>query len=276
MAVSIITYPGVVREAVYDAMAFDSLVGASGFFYGGALTKRTANEIVVGTGFGCIKGRIFNISEPVEITVPAARAAGMYGKVWAELNLAGGTPITIKASTTYSSNPANIVMQENENINFTGGAAHQMEIGYFSVDTTGVLQVFQTNGGNVLLDKTKFDALVTEVADLKAAFEAERSAQTMTRVNLVPTSSATIESRGNNYVLYNKNVAHVHISMYAVTQIPANYRICWCPIGTDGIQNVYCGVGGVVLNYTNTAGLVAVNPIPAGTVFTVDFSVKRS
>ena len=270
MAIEIITYPGVVREAVYDAMAFDSLVGASGFFYGGALSKVNANTLRISAGFGCVKGRMFAVTQ-TDLTV-ASTSADKYGKVWIELNLSGGTPLEIKVSSEYSSSPENIIMNENEDINFVGGSAHQMEVGYFSVSASGIGDITQIRGGDILLNKTKYDTMASEVEDVKKEIADTAAAEKMYCVDF--SASGSVSNRGKNYVLYNRYVAHFHISMYASSEIAVNTRICWSPIATKGISNVYCGVGGAVLQLSNSKGLVPVgSAIPANTVFTADFTV---
>lgn len=206
-----ITFPGVIREPVYDAITNDAIVGASGIFYGCTLSKNGSNRINVTAGFGIIKGRLFNLDKTNGLTVTSPSGTGTrYGIVYMELNTTNTSgPIQIKATDpdNYASSLASAreALLTNENINFAGGSAHQVELGYFTISSTGIASVVQTAGGKE--DKLLNRSIITELIQYKT--------DTTWHVDKCdPVAEGSyVSARGRQNVFYNEQIAIYHIAI---------------------------------------------------------------
>lgn len=153
MSVNIITYTGMTRTALDDAVVFDAGVGNNGILYGCDITV-SENTIIIGDGYGIIKGRLFEVEE-TEIAVLLEPTGTKYGFLNLRLDLSNSeTPLAfnvVKSST--NSNP----LEKEFDANFTDGV-YEIELARFIVSTTELTDLEQTfvkvQGGVVIISES--------------------------------------------------------------------------------------------------------------------------
>jgi hypothetical protein len=139
MAISLITWGTQEVLPVHDAIIHDVGVGASGILYGCGVTK-SGNVLTVGTGYGLIKGRLFQISEATDVTVTLSSGATLYGMIYAKLDLSNTEePITIEVSRTSTQR----TLTQEDNANFIEGV-YEICLATFRISTTDITNLTAT------------------------------------------------------------------------------------------------------------------------------------
>lgn len=150
MAISLITWGAEEVLPVHDAIIHDVGVGASGILYGCGVTK-SGNVLTVGTGYGIIKGRLFQISEATDVTVTLSSGATLYGMIYVKLDLSNAEePITIEVSRT----SAQRTLVQEDNANYVEGV-YEICLATFRISTTEItdlVQAFNPISYNALSD----------------------------------------------------------------------------------------------------------------------------
>lgn len=135
MAINIITYSGKTRTAKHDAIVYDAALNRSGIFNGCNVTAN-GNVLTVSSGYGIIKGRVFEISqEDFSVTLPGS--GSRYGALIVTLNL-GNTPPLIMETISSSSSTFNLT--RNENANFSN-SQYQMLLATYNMTSSGITNI---------------------------------------------------------------------------------------------------------------------------------------
>lgn len=135
MAINIITYSGMTRTAKHDAIVYDAALNRSGIFNGCNVTAN-GNVITVSSGYGIIKGRVFEISqESFSVTLPGSGTT--YGALVVTLNLGNSAPLTLE---TISSSSSTFNLTKNENANFSN-SQYQMLLATYTMKSSGISNV---------------------------------------------------------------------------------------------------------------------------------------
>lgn len=135
MAISIITYSGMTRTAKHDAIVYDAALNRSGIFNGCNVTAN-GNTLTVSSGYGIIKGRVFEISqEDFSVVLPGSGTT--YGALIVTLNLGNNPPLTLE---TISSSSSTFNLTKNENANFSN-SQYQMLLATYRMTSSGISNV---------------------------------------------------------------------------------------------------------------------------------------
>lgn len=124
-----------------DAILYDMIVGKSGIIYGCALTWKGSNQIHIDSGYGIIKGRMFEITEhTINAKLPTSSQGTGNGSVYINLELDNTEePISIVSAFSTSTIP----LTKDENANYENGV-YQLEIGKYTATTTGIVSFSDT------------------------------------------------------------------------------------------------------------------------------------
>jgi len=132
MAINIVTYPGKTRTAKHDAIVYDAALDRSGIFNGCNVEAYT-NTLRVSTGYGIIKGRLFEVESDM-FTIPLPGSGTVYGALIITLDLNSDPPIVFE---TISSATPEFNLTKNESANFDN-SRYQMLIATYTITTSGI------------------------------------------------------------------------------------------------------------------------------------------
>lgn len=135
MAINIITYSGKTRTAKHDAIVYDAALNRSGIFNGCNVTAN-GNVLTVSSGYGIIKGRVFEISqEDFAVTLPGSGTT--YGALIVTLNLGNNDPLALE---TITSSTTTFNLTKNENANFSN-SQYQMLLATYNLTSSGITNI---------------------------------------------------------------------------------------------------------------------------------------
>lgn len=122
-----------------DAILYDMIVGQNGIIYGCDITWLGSNQIHISSGYGIIKGRMFEVAEQTIYANLPSTTTSKYGYVVIALDLeVTDKPISIEtilcASRAYEENGD---WNQDENINIVNGV-WEMPIAEYKATNTGI------------------------------------------------------------------------------------------------------------------------------------------
>ena len=136
--IRLITYADQTVTPMNDAILQDVEVGQNGILYGVDISA-SGNTISLTSGYGVIKGRLFEINA-TEIMVQLSSGSTLRGRLYIRLDLTNQSqPISIISQTGNSFAD----LTKEEDANYTNGV-YEMELATFSVTTTEITNVTET------------------------------------------------------------------------------------------------------------------------------------
>lgn len=136
--IRLITYADQTVTPMNDAILQDVEVGQNGILYGVGISA-SGNTISLTSGYGVIKGRLFEINA-TEIMVQLSSGSTLRGRLYIRLDLTNQSqPISIISQTGNSFAD----LTKEEDANYTNGI-YEMELATFSVTTTEITNVTET------------------------------------------------------------------------------------------------------------------------------------
>lgn len=130
--------PGGTVTAVDDRILYDYAIN-SGIIYGCEISYTGNNMIHINSGYGIIKGGLFEIEDHTEYVDYSESSTGTSGQIYIKFDAAAEDKIKIIKETTNSLHP----MTQDENANYDNGV-YEIQLCTFRATTTGLTNVQQT------------------------------------------------------------------------------------------------------------------------------------
>lgn len=130
MAISLITWAGQTVTPKDDAIIQDICAGRNGILYGCAVSPND-NTITIGSGYGLIKGRLFEVTQTtVTVTLPSSGTQN--GTLYIKLDLSNSSEPIKFVAVTGSFTPT-----KDANANYNSGI-YEMVLATYTVSTSGI------------------------------------------------------------------------------------------------------------------------------------------
>lgn len=131
--IDLVTYNERLVHAVSDAIFYEN-ISADGVLYGMGYDA-TGNKVTVYSGYGIIKGRVFEITGEEEVNIPQVTSGSVNGQIIIQIDLSNSdNPIQLIADNTMRE------LTKNPQFNYLAGV-WEVQLATYSVTPTGIANI---------------------------------------------------------------------------------------------------------------------------------------